>query len=62
VLLLHSSGEFAAVAHGDRLERPVPVAEAAAARHGWPLVVVDGAGDDPPMEQPAAFLDAFRSA
>jgi hypothetical protein len=37
------------------------VAEAASARHGWPLRVIDHAGDDPPMEQPAAFLAALRT-
>ncbi len=42
---------------GVRLE----VAEAAAARHGWPLHVIENARDDPAMEQPDAFLDALRS-
>jgi pimeloyl-ACP methyl ester carboxylesterase len=37
------------------------VGEAASARHGWPLQVIDHAGDDPPMEQPAAFLKALRA-
>jgi pimeloyl-ACP methyl ester carboxylesterase len=37
-------------------------AEAASARHGWPLHIVDGAGDDPPMEQPEAFVWALRAA
>jgi pimeloyl-ACP methyl ester carboxylesterase len=41
------------------LQVPLPAAEAAAARHGWPLRVIDGAGDDPPMERPAAFLAAL---
>lgn len=36
------------------------VGEAASTRHGWPLQVIDGAGDDPPMEQPQAFLEALR--
>ena len=36
------------------------VAEAASARHGWPLQVIEDAGDDPPIEQPEAFLDALR--
>jgi pimeloyl-ACP methyl ester carboxylesterase len=40
----------------------LPVAETAAARYGWPLYVVDDAGDDPPMEQPAAFLRTMRAA
>jgi hypothetical protein len=38
------------------------VAEAASARHGWPLRVIDHAGDDPPLEQPKAFLAALRAA
>jgi pimeloyl-ACP methyl ester carboxylesterase len=32
------------------------------ARHGWPLHVIDDAGDDPAMEQPHAFLRALRTA
>ena len=31
---------------------PLAVAEAARDRHGWPLHVIDGAADDPPIEQP----------
>jgi len=38
------------------------VAEAAAARYGWPLRVIDAAGDDPAIEQPAAFVAALRAA
>lgn len=38
------------------LAMPLRVAEAASARYGWPLHVIDGAADDPPIEQPAAFL------
>jgi pimeloyl-ACP methyl ester carboxylesterase len=38
------------------------VAEDASARHGWRLRVIDSAGDDPPMEQPEAFLAALRAA
>lgn len=38
------------------------VAEAASARFGWPLHVVDGAADDPAVEQPEAFLQALHSA
>ena len=30
---------------------PRGVAEAASARYGWPLQVIERAGDDPPMEQ-----------
>jgi pimeloyl-ACP methyl ester carboxylesterase len=38
----------------------LPVAQAASARYGWPLAVIEGAGDDPPLEQPHAFLGALR--
>lgn len=38
------------------------VAEAASARYGWPLHVIEDAGDDPPLEQPAAFLHALLQA
>jgi len=38
------------------------IAEAASARYGWPLHVIENAGDDPPMEQPEAFLKALRAA
>jgi len=38
------------------------VASAASARYGWPLHVIEGAGDDPAIEQPAAFLDALHAA
>ena len=44
------------------LQVRLAVAEAASARHGWPLQVIDQAGDDPPLEQPAAFLAALRAA
>jgi pimeloyl-ACP methyl ester carboxylesterase len=44
------------------LQVRLAVAEAASARHGWPLQVIDRAGDDPPMEQPAAFPTALRAA
>jgi pimeloyl-ACP methyl ester carboxylesterase len=44
------------------LQVPLRVAEEAHARHGWPLSVIEGAGDDPPMEQPEAFLQALRTA
>ena len=36
-------------------------AEAASARYGWALHVIENAGDDPPLEQPQAFLRALRS-
>ena len=38
------------------------VAEAASARYGWPLRVIEGAADDPAMERPGAFLAALRAA
>ena len=44
----------------DDLATPVAVAEAAAARHGWPLHVIPDAGDDPALDQPDAFLRALR--
>jgi pimeloyl-ACP methyl ester carboxylesterase len=44
------------------LATPLAVAQAASARYGWPLEVVEGAADDPPIEQPAAFLAALRRA
>ena len=37
------------------------VAEAASARYGWPLHVIENAADDPAFEEPAAFLRALRS-
>jgi pimeloyl-ACP methyl ester carboxylesterase len=37
-------------------------AQTASARHGWPLHVIDEAGDDPALEQPFAFLRALHSA
>jgi pimeloyl-ACP methyl ester carboxylesterase len=44
------------------LQVPLSVAETANARFGWPLHVIEDAGDDPAMEQPAAFLAALRTA
>jgi len=41
---------------------PLAVAEAASARYGWPLHVIDHAADDPAFDQPAAFLRALRPA
>jgi pimeloyl-ACP methyl ester carboxylesterase len=38
------------------------VAEAASARYGWPLHVIEDAADDPPIEHPAAFLRALHIA
>ena len=44
------------------LQVRLPVAEVASARLGWPLHVIDNAGDDPPFEQPEAFLRALHTA
>jgi pimeloyl-ACP methyl ester carboxylesterase len=44
------------------LATPLAVAQAASARYGWPLEVIEGAADDPPIERPAAFLTALRRA
>jgi pimeloyl-ACP methyl ester carboxylesterase len=38
------------------------VAEAASERFGWPLHVIEAAADDPPIEQPEAFLKALGAA
>jgi pimeloyl-ACP methyl ester carboxylesterase len=38
------------------------VAEAASARYGWPLRVIEKAADDPAVEQPEAFLRALRAS
>ena len=40
---------------------PLAVAEAVSARYGWPLYVVEGAADDPPIEQPEAFIRILRA-
>ena len=41
---------------------PLAVAEAARQQYGWRLEVIDGAADDPTLEQPEAFLGALRKA
>jgi pimeloyl-ACP methyl ester carboxylesterase len=41
---------------------PLRVADAASARYGWPLHVVEGCADDPPRDRPEAFLEALRAA
>jgi pimeloyl-ACP methyl ester carboxylesterase len=38
------------------------IAEAASARYGWPLHVIDDCADDPPRDQPEAFLQALHAA
>lgn len=45
----------------DRANR-LRVPQAASARYGWPLYVVEDAADDPPRDKPEAFLDALRQA
>jgi len=40
---------------------PLPVGEAAASRHGWPLHVIDGAAHAPHIEQPEAFVDTLTA-
>ena len=44
------------------LATALSVAQAASARYGWPLFVIEDCGDDPPMERPDAFLTALRAA
>ncbi len=39
---------------------PLAVASDAAARHGWPLRVVEGAGHAPHIERPDAFVDELE--
>jgi pimeloyl-ACP methyl ester carboxylesterase len=38
------------------------IAEAASARYGWPLHVIEDCADDPPRDQPEAFLQALHTA
>jgi pimeloyl-ACP methyl ester carboxylesterase len=38
---------------------PLAVAEAASERYGWPLHIIEDCADDPPVEQPDAFLKAL---
>lgn len=44
----------------DRANR-LPIAEAASERYRWPLHVIDGAADDPPIEQPELFVEAVTA-
>lgn len=37
------------------------IAEEAAARYGWPLHVIDGAGDEVALDRPAEFVDTLYS-
>jgi pimeloyl-ACP methyl ester carboxylesterase len=43
------------------LATQLPIAEAACARYGWPLQVIEDAADDPPIEQPELFLKTLRT-
>jgi pimeloyl-ACP methyl ester carboxylesterase len=43
------------------LATQLPIAEAASARYGWPLRVVEDAAADPPIEQPELFLKTLRT-
>ena len=38
------------------------IAEAASARYGWPLHVIEDCADDPPRDQPEQFLRALRES
>jgi len=40
---------------------PVSIGEAAAARYGWPIHVLDNAGNEPAIEDPEAFVKAVTS-
>jgi pimeloyl-ACP methyl ester carboxylesterase len=44
------------------LATPLQIAESARAQYGWPLHVIEDAADDPPLDQPDAFLHALRAA
>ncbi|HSD80936.1 MAG TPA: alpha/beta fold hydrolase [Solirubrobacteraceae bacterium] len=46
----------------DDLATSLSVAEAASERYGWPLHVIEDCADDPPLEQPEAFVRALRAA
>jgi pimeloyl-ACP methyl ester carboxylesterase len=40
----------------------VRIAEAASARYGWPLHVIEDCADDPPRDEPEQFLGALRAS
>ena len=44
------------------LATPVSIAEAASARYGWPIHVIEHANDDPSMDQPEAFVRTLLGA
>ena len=45
----------------DRANR-LRIAQDTSARYGWPLHVIENCADDPPRDQPLAFLEALRMA
>jgi pimeloyl-ACP methyl ester carboxylesterase len=45
----------------DRANR-LRIAQDATARYGWPLHVIENCADDPPRDQPLAFLEVLRTA
>jgi hypothetical protein len=47
---------------GHDLATDLQIAEAASARYGGPLCVIENVGDDPALEQPEAFLKALPIA
>jgi hypothetical protein len=47
----------------DRVATPLSVAEAASARYGWPLHIIENGHDHPPaVEQPEALMRRLRAA
>lgn len=42
-------------------QTPLEVAERTSTRYGWPLHVIEGAADEPAMEQPEALLAVLRT-
>ena len=44
------------------LATSVSVGEQASEQYGWPLYIVEGAGDDPALEQPDGFVAALERA
>jgi pimeloyl-ACP methyl ester carboxylesterase len=52
-----------ALVHGRHdLQVGLRTAEAASAKFGWPLYVIEDCRDDPAVEQPTAFLDSLHAA
>jgi pimeloyl-ACP methyl ester carboxylesterase len=44
------------------LATPLKIAESASIRFGWPLRVIDDAGDDPGLDRPAEFVRVVQEA